>query len=220
VWLLRGREYSHGSRKRGSVGAWALLPWSNSNLPLSVEVRLACARGFEAAVLCAGGLPLLIAISRCRYPCGRRLTVPRGRAIGVCPRRLIGSRSWLTGGVIPRRRWQGRPPGSNGTETYAKRGHRVRVAAGVVRQQRRRQLNRELERRRGEQRDSPVPARQSACCPPMRGQQGQSPANTLPSTPPRRRRTRSWRQARVLGDGPAGRGTLSLRRASHLRPRP
>jgi hypothetical protein len=53
----------------------------------------------------------LIAISRCQSPLGRRLTVPRGAAIGICPRRLIGSESWSMGDVIPRRRWQGTSAG-------------------------------------------------------------------------------------------------------------
>lgn len=70
-----------------------------------------------------------------RFSC-RRARAHHVRAVaagtGAGRARILLSASESSSSGACGSRW---PPGSNGTETYAKRGHRVRVAAGVVRPQ-------------------------------------------------------------------------------------
>ena len=67
----------------------------------------------------------------CRHARARHVrAVAAGTGAGRARILLSASESSSSGACGSR--W---PPGGNGTETYAKRGHRVRVAAGVVRPQ-------------------------------------------------------------------------------------
>ena len=111
-----------------------------------------------------------------RFSC-RRARVHHVRAVaagtGAGRARILLSASESSSSGACGSRW---PPGSNGTETYAKRGHRVRVAAGVVRPQTRGQREGKL--------PSAVPLA-TAWLPPRRQPSFWRDARRMSSTAPR-----------------------------------